>query len=383
MRESDMANSTLAKPLRVLHVGARPDIGRGYGGVDVAAWPLIAAQVAMGADVTVLVLGDQEPRAQEESDRIGVTLETVPAQRFEMLSREGAAAIKRIRPDVVHIHAVFIPAHAQLARILNRQGVPYVVSPHGGLNLWRGKVKKAVYGTLVEKPFFRRADTILVLTKRELQVVDGWLGPRGRSPQFLEVPNSLPPLPPGVRLWALPDRPRLVYLGRYDVIQKGLDRLVEIARLLPEVEVHAYGAASHTERRGFEALVRQGLPPNMAFHDTVRGEAKTEVFTAASIYVQPARHDGFPMSVVEAMRLGVPVAVADGANIAESVVRRDFGLALPDDPAGAAADLRAALAAPERLRRWSAAGRQWVVEELSPEFVAERTIRTYEIALGR
>ena len=369
------------KPLRVLHIGARPDFGRGTG-IDVAAWPLLAAQVAEGADVTLLVLGDLEQAAYAEAARVGVTLAVVPPKRFETLSRQGLAALRRIQPDVVHLHSVFIPAHAQLARVLRHLRIPYVLSPHAGLNLWRGRLKKAAYGAVVEKPYFRRAAAIFVLTKRERQVVSSWLGTRGRSPQYLELPNSILPLSSHTPLWTRPACSRLVYLGRFDVLKKGLDRLVEIARLMPDVEVMAYGAASASERPGYEKLCRQGLPDNMRFLDPVYGDEKIAVFNSATIYVQPSRDDGFPMSIVEAMRLGVPVAVTRGCDIAEVIVEKDLGMLLPDDPVHAAADLASVLEHPGRLYHGSWAGQEWVIDALSPKRAAQRTIIAYDRALA-
>jgi glycosyltransferase involved in cell wall biosynthesis len=376
------ANMTwrLARPLRVLHVGLRPDTGYG-GGVDVASWPLLTAQVAEGVDVTLLVLGELDQTSRAEAARVGVSVTTVNSQRLETLSRDGRATIRYIRPDVVHFHSVFIPAHAQLAKALGRLDIPYFLSPHAGLNLWRGRMKKAIYGSLIEKPYFRRAATIFVLTKRERQVVERWLGPRGRSPQYLELPNSMPALSPGTDLWIPGESHRLVYLGRFDVMKKGLDRLVEIARLLPGVEVNAYGAAYQTERPGFERLCRQGLPANMCFLEPVHGAAKMTALTSATIYVQASRDDGFPMSIVEAMRLGVPVAVTKGCDIAETIGEQDLGMLLSDDPSSAAAELMAAMQDSSRLAHWSRAGREWTINALSPKRTAQRTIRAYEAAL--
>ena len=371
------------KPLRVVHVGLWPDTGRGTG-VDVASWPLVAAQVAEGADVTLLVLGELDQACQAEADRVGVSLTTARSQRLETLSSEGRATIRRIRPDVVHFHSVFIPAHAQLAKALRRLDIPYFLSPHAGLNLGRGRLKKTIYGSLVEKPYFRGATTIFVLTKREQQVEERWLGHRGRSAQYLELPNSIPALSPETDLWIPGKRQTLVYLGRFDVMIKGLDRLVEIARLLPDVEVNAYGTVSRTERRGFERLCRQGLPTNMRFLNPVSGEAKRTAFTSATIYVQTSRDDGFPMSVVEAMRLAVPVAVTrNGCDIAETIGKEDLGLLLSDDPSSAAAELMSAMQDSSRLDHWSRVGRKWTIDALSPKRAAQRTIRAYEAALSQ
>jgi len=369
------------QPLQVLHIGPRPDYGRG-GGVDAAAWPLLTAQVAEGTDVALLVLGDLDEAARAEAARIGVAITAAPEGRLETLSADGARAIKRLRPDIIHLHSVFIPAHAQIARIVRSSGIPYIVTPHGGLNLWRGRLKKALYGAMVEKPYFRGAQTILVLTERERQVVQEWLGGRNSPPPCLEVPNSIRPLSPETQLWTLPDRPQLVYLGRFDVVKKGLDRLVEIAKLMPDVEVHAYGSAARSELAQFRQLCRRGLPANMSFRAPVYGDEKTAAYTSATIYVQPSRDEGFGMSVAEAMRLAVPVAVSGGCDLAATVARDGLGMLLPDDPVHAARDLASALADPARLRQWSQAGREWTIQALSPKVVAQRTIAVYEELLS-
>jgi glycosyltransferase involved in cell wall biosynthesis len=369
-------------PLRVLHVGPHPDTGYG-GGVDVASWPLLVAQVAQGADVALLVLGEVDQAGRAEAARAGVSLTTVRSQRLETLSSEGRATFKRLQPDLVHFHSVFIPAHSQLARVMRHLDIPYFLSPHGGLNLWRGRTKKAIYGSLAEKHYFRGAATIFVLTKREQQVIEGWLGLRGRSLQYLELPNPIPALSAGTDLWVPGNHQTLVYLGRFDVIKKGLDRLVEIARLLPDVQVNAYGGAFRTERPGFERLCRQGLPGNMHFLEPVYKEAKREAFGSATIYVQASRDEGFGMSIVEAMRLGVPVAVTKGCDIAETIGAEDLGLVLSDDPSSAAAQLMSAMQDPSRLDHWSRAGRKWTLDALSPEHAAQQTIRAYEAALSR
>ena len=369
----------LNRPLRVLHVGLRPDIGRGSG-VDVAAWPLLTAQAAEGVDVSLLVQGRLDEAAYVEAGRVGVTLAIIPSQRLETLSREGISAIGNIRPDVVHFHSVFFPAHAQLAKTLRDLEIPYFVSPHGGLNLWRGRLKKAIYGAIVEKPYFRRADTIFTLTGREEQLVRSWLGDRGKSPRYIELPNSIPGLSPGVTLWAPPTHPRLITVGRFDVLKKGLDRLVEIARLMPNVHVCAYGVPSRKGQPELEKLYRRGLPENMNFLGPVYGDEKIAAFTSATIYVQLSRDEGFGMAIVEAMRLAVPVAITRGCDISDTVIEKNLGIVLPDDPACAAVELMSAMQDARQLEHWSRAGMQWTIEALAPKYVARRTVSAYTTA---
>ena len=367
-------------PLRILHVGPRPDYGRGSG-VDVAAWPLLKAQRAAGAVVGLLTLGEPDPDSAAEAasaDIELVTLQVAREGRNATMSGDAFAIVDPgWRPDIVHFHSVFMPVHSQLARKLRSRGIPYVVTPHGGLNLWRSKLKKAAYGPLVEKPYLRNAKAIFPLSKREENVTRSWIGARGRGPHFIEIHNSITPAPFGGPQWALPARPRLVFLGRFDIVKKGIDRLVEIARNLPEAEVCAYGHAIGSELPDFEKLRDSGLPGNFLFHSPVYGDAKSEALVSASMYVQPSRDDAFPMSVVEAMRLGVPVALTRGCAVSDHIEATDLGLIIPDDPAEAAAVLSAALHDEGKLCQWSAAGQKWTVEDLSPDSIADKFFAAY------
>lgn len=180
--------------MRVLHIGPEPDYGQG-GGIDVATWPLLTAQVEAGIEVNLLTEHEVSSAAHSEAARVGVDFAAIPLQRLETLSSETFKFVRRTNPDVVHFHSVFIPAHAQLARKLRSSGIPYVLSPHGGLNLWKGRLKKLMYGALVEKPYFRGAKAIFTLTEREEQLISSWLGEERRLATFscpIPFPHYLP-----------------------------------------------------------------------------------------------------------------------------------------------------------------------------------------------
>lgn len=391
MRGSEVIAMPDAENLRVLHVGPRPDVGDVVNGVDVAVWPLITAQAAAGAQVTLLVGGSVEERVHEIAAANHVGLVVVPTGLRHFAFRHVSAMLEAVRPDVVHLHSVFVPAHAALAAQLRRHRIPYVVSPHGGLNLWRGRFKKTVYGTVVEKPYLRRADTIFVLTSREQSVLESWL--ECESSRYVELPNALPLAhrtgPSDSQTswsdasWRPLRHPKLVYLGRFDVCKKGLDRLVGVARLLPGVEVRAHGLASQSERSGFQALVGKGLPENLRFLQPVYGDEKTAVLLSASLYVQMSRDEGFGMSIVEAMQLGVPVAVTRGCALSDCLAAEDLALILPDDPAQAAADIETTIIDAARLSKLSRSGREWTIRTLAPVAIAQRTLKAYRAAADR
>jgi len=364
--------------MRILHVGPRPDVGEGSG-VDVASWPLISAQVDRGAQVAVLAMGKGDPRSHAEAARCGVRLQVADPRRLLPGARGVATLLDGLRPDVVHLHSVFLPAHALLAGGCRARGIAYVVTPHGGLNLFRGRRKKEAYGALVEKPYLRRAACVFALTERERDLLDRWLG--GRLGRCVVLPNPLPSAPAAAP-WAPPAQAALIYVGRYDVQKKGLDRFVDLAARLPEVSVHAFGSATGSERAAFSALVRRGLPGNLTLNAPVYGTRKRAVVAAASLYVHLARNEGFGMSIVEAMQLGVPVAVAEECDLAEQIKAQDLGLVLPPSTEQAADVIRRALADRSQLAHWSRRGQKWVRQELDADRLAGVTLAAYDSVLA-
>ena len=237
---------------------------------------------------------------------------------FERGSVERALRAKP--PDIVHFHSVFVPHQAVLARALRARGIPYVVTPHGGLSphvLARGRFKKWWYAALVERRRFEKAAAVTALTPGEVREV------RAFAPRYVGaipvVPNPvdtrlLESMSPQVR----GDRPVVTFLGRFDVLHKGIDRLYRIAELVPEADFHLYGTG-HEPTQAWLAELDRRRPANLERRSPVFDEAKVAVLLASSVYIQMSRWEGFPVSVAEAMAVGVPVAVSEDLHFASII----------------------------------------------------------------
>ncbi len=177
--------------------------------------------------------------------------------------------------------------------------------------------------------------------------------------------------------WALPDGdPVALYLGRYDVYQKGIDRLTELFRLLPEVHLRVVGEAAPSDEAAMETIIANA-PSNVSFEPPVRGTAKADLLRSATLYVQLSRFEGFPVSVAEALTIGTPTAVVRTLGIAATLRDADIGLCLDADLHRAASQIRDALAGPERLRGWSRASRSFAAEHFALDAVANRYLDLY------
>src|SRR5207247_3904807 len=147
-------------------------------------------------------------------------------------------------------------------------------------------------------------------------------------------------IPNGVEL--PPDRAanrgdELLFLGRINW-KKGLDRLIEAMRLLPEARLTIAG--------NDEENYRAALPPveNVRFAGPVSGAAKDELLRGAAALVLPSYSENFGNVVLEAMAVGTPVVVTPEVGLAEEVARSGAGVVAPGDPPALAAALRALLA---------------------------------------
>ena len=330
-------------------------------GIPPAIDRLADAQRAVGADVEVFGRGG-------------------PGAAVALRERLAAGP----RPDAAHFHSVFRPLHALVARRLVELGVPYVVSPHSGYapeSLARRQLLKRPYTQLVERGFVAAAGAASCLTDAERDDL------RRFSPGFrglaVVVPNVLAgagPAPP----WRPPEgRPQVVTLCRYDVRQKGLDRLAGLARRCPEVDFVVHGEQDKNE--GFLTdRLRRLAPPNFFLRPPVFGAVKAEILAGSTMFALLSRWEGLSMSLVEALAAGVPCAVSAYVGGTLPALRAGAGLVLDDDPPAAADQLRSVLADPARLAALSRAGMAYAAGAFRPDDIARRTLACYRsLAPGR
>jgi glycosyltransferase involved in cell wall biosynthesis len=285
------------------------------------------------------------------------------------LSAAVTAAVKArgMRADVVHLHSIFRPAHCVVARLLRGFQIPYVVSPHSALSpeaLTRDALRKRLFLDRFDRAMLRSAAVVLCLTAREERDVLA-VCPYA---QTAVVPN--PYVARTSPLWAgsTGARPTVVTLARYDVYQKALDYISSLARALPEADFHVHGARDHNEVELVGAVARNA-PRNFSLQPPVVGAAKERALTSASLYVQASRWEGLSISLIEALAVGVPVAVSPQVAETVPVQALQMGLVLSADPWLAAQSARSLIRDPDRQAAMSAAGREWVRRSLAPERV--------------
>ncbi len=362
--------------MKIWHVGASASPKR-VSGLNMSAWVMAREQAKLGHQVTFVVHSPPDQAGEQAAKAGGFELLHLPnTWRYD--PQAVAQRLRQNPPDVAHMHSVFQMRQAMLARQFRQHNVPYVIKPAGGLLpevLKRGYWQKLFYSWVLERPRFHNAAAIAVVTPGEERPVRAFVPSYGGIVRWMPNPVDIESLQ-GQR-WQGPEAKRVVYLGRFDVLHKGIDLLVAIARFAPEVEFHLYGTEDAKTKAWLDEL-KQDLPANVQFHRPVYGPDKFRVLAEASLYIQPARWEVFGISIAEAMYLGTPCAVAETINFAELFEQHDLGLVLPPDADAAAARLTSLLNDSEQLQHWSQQGQLFAETHFHPQSVAKNYSRLYQ-----
>ena len=364
--------------MKIWHLGSSPS-PKSVDGVNTTVWLVSQEQAKLGHSVTLLVDTPPDNDSLLLADKTGIKLKYIQANTWRYEPKKLQSLLSSDSPDIVHIHSVFPSKQATLGKTLVKRHIPYVITPnaiHPRL-LRRGWLKKKIYSWLIEKPRFHDAAAIIAVTPREAADIKAFVPNYSGLVRWIPNPINLADLRDRNWVGKL-DVKRIVYLGRFDILHKGIDILIEIARFLPsDVEIHLYGTQDANTKDWMEQLIRN-LPPNLFFHSPVFGAEKAQILSNTSLYIQTSRWEVFGISVAEAMYSGVPCAIAATLNLADLFREHNLGLILSLQPEESAKQLTEVLSQPTQLQFWSRQSKEYARQHFEPLTVAQKYLALYE-----
>jgi len=271
--------------------------------------------------------------------------------------------------------------------------VPYVVSPHGMLNLWAtqfGAYKKLSYWYAVERHTIRGAAWIHFVTEEEKRQAQAWVGDKKSKviPIGLDI-HEFSVLPPGGGFRdshnISRDVPLLAFLGRIHPI-KGLDVLLRaMIRVKAEVPDVILAIAGPDEDgygdRLREIADRLGLQGHVRWVGIMDGRAKHAFLVDADLFVLPSFSENFGLAAVEAMAVGSPIVIGRGVNIAPQVEAYGAGWVVPTEAEALSSAIIAGLRDRDARQAAGKAGRRLVAEWCDGETMAREMLKGYEECL--
>lgn len=273
--------------------------------------------------------------------------------------------------DVVHIHAARDLVTLPAAAVARARGVRYVLQTHGMIDP-SGHLLAKPLDALLTRPLLRDAHTVFHLTPVERE---GLLAVGGPALNLVELPNGVPPAEPGT-----PTGTEVLYLARLAPRKRPVHFVkaaAELGREFPEATFRIVGPDEGEGAAVRTAIEDSGLGERIAWEGALPPDQTLERLRRASIYVLPAIAEPYPMSVLEAMSVGLPVVVTSSCGLSGMVAANGAGIVV-DESLGALIDgIRALLAHPEAAADAGRRGRALVRTELAMPAIAERLVEVY------
>lgn len=378
-RESRAASAT-GTGRRVVFIISRSD---DIGGAQIHVRDLSTALRKRGVDAIVLagrdgVLADQL-RQRGVPFRSVRNLQRVsgPLQALRGVL-EVRGILRELRPDLVSTHSTMAGV---IGRVAARSlGIPVLFTAHG-------------WGFTGDRPWWHRAPQWLAewllapLAARVITVCDSDFEAAARTrltsrARLLSIPNAMPELDQPLQADPASSPPRIIMVARMSA-QKDHATLLHALARLTDLEWRLELIGDGPLRKEVESTAaRLGIHGRIDFagfrSDVAERLAGSQVFVLAS------KWEGFPRSILEAMRAGLPVIASDVGGVRESVRDGETGFVVQSGDAAALGDrLRALIEDPALRARMGAAGRDLYERRYSLDRLVAQTTAAYDTVLAR
>jgi glycosyltransferase involved in cell wall biosynthesis len=262
------------------------------------------------------------------------------------------------RPSIAVFHGVFHPAYVRLGKILHSSGVPYVIVPRGSFMkdaLKRKFLKKWLGMHLYFNGFYKHCSAFHFLSEEEAKNSINWGRPyfivnngidQVRRP-FLSKPGSKSHLTFG-------------YIGRIDLYHKGLDLLIKACfSCRDSIRKHKarfmiYGNDHHGDKARLIALINHySLGDFIEVKDPVVDNAKHLAFRTFDVFLHTSRHEGQPITVLEAWAHGLPCLLTPGTNLMFHLLKHNVGWLCQENPSSISMEIIKIINSKNKLKKFS------------------------------
>ncbi len=301
----------------------------------------------------------------------------------ERLSAPVGFALRKIRknrPDIIHTHTPFSVGWEAVISA-KRLGIPLVGTHHTFFDHYLKYVfldfdwaKKFSWKATVG--YYNRCDMVVSPTH---SLADG-LRENGLKKNIEIVVNSL-----DVEKFS-PDKNKkrgtknLVYMGRIGY-EKSIDDVIKataiIKQKIPDIRLEIIGDGP--EKENLRKLAEElGLSKNVSFSGFLHGQELVRALQKADVFLLGSKSENMPLSVLEAMAVGLPIVAVSSLGLLEIVAGGENGFLIsPDNPKEMAEKTILLLNDQEKLKKFSEKSREMSLL-YSDESSAKKLLVIYE-----
>lgn len=364
--------------MRIVHVVTLASQDGAYGGPLRVAVNQVGELRRRGHDVVLAAGWRGRSPAPREVDGVPVRLfpvrQLVPGAGFSGLFSPGLVTFLRERSavtDVVHVHAGRDLVTSTAMAVARHGRVPYVVQTHGMVGVDQRSRARAMDALLVRR-LLGSAARQLVLTAAEARDLPLVMRRPGRVQRLMNgVPLPLDPAAGGTQV---------LFCARLHTRKRPV-AFVEMAGLLRDRGVradHRIVGPDEGELSAVRNRVRDlGLAAQVQYEGALPYEHVLDRMRAAAVYVLPSVDEPFPMSLLEALSLGVPCVCTDSCGISDLLREHRAAIVTDGSPAAMAVAVEGLLADAPAREALGARGRRAVERVFSLGAVVDALEQVY------
>ena len=299
-------------------------------------------------------------------------------------------ALKKFKPDIIHSHTPFF---AGWGAVFGKKmcGIPLVGTHHTFYDDYLKHVKLDYpwgrkFSWKYTIVYYNRADVVTTPSRILGAVLQnhGLIRPLEIMPNPVNVEFFIP-VSGDQEKKRLKERfgigkRSIVYMGRISY-EKDIDQVMKAfslaAQKLPDMTFMVVGDGP--ERKRLEALAEElGVSGKTIFAGMLHREDLRSALQANDVFVTASRSENMPVSVIEAMACGLPIASVRAKGIPEIVRDGENGLLVePDRPEKLAAAIEMLFSSPVELRKKSVMSRK-LAKRYSQKKITEAMVGLYE-----
>lgn len=289
---------------------------------------------------------------------------------------EIAKRVKEFQPDIISIHSAKAGILARLACAATKR--PCVFTAHGW-SFTNGVAKlSSLFFRLLEKSLAPLSKCIITVCEsdRELALNNGI----GQPQKITTIHNGMPWLPTPQKNsegGGLEGDTKLVMVARFER-QKDQRTLLEAVALLKGLNWNLDFVGDGPLQNEMQEL-SETLGISDRVHFLGRRQDVPQLLAKADIFALITNWEGFPRSIIEAMRACLPAIATDVAGVSESVKHGETGYLIPPKDIEACAEyLRILIESAKHRRELGTKGRKYFEQHFTFDAMAVSTLALYQ-----
>ena len=308
--------------MKIAQVITRMDI---LGGAQVHVRDLSNQLVSLGCEVSI-VTGP----GMYAHHKLDVPCYQIPSLRREIRPFEDVRAIYEVRKILKEIRPDIVATHSSKAGLIGRIAawslrIPTVFTAHGWAFTEGVVTKKRMFYIAIEKMIGKITDQVITVSHYDRQLaISNRVLPKHK---IKTVHNGVLPIKQTEQLNQNKSPVNILMVARFDVPKRQLN-LIRACEKLGDIPWHLSFVGDGTKLEEAQRYVgKRNLHDRVLFYG---GMDFIEIpLSKSNVFVLLSDYEGLPLSILEAMQVGLPIIATDVGGVKEAVIDSDNGFLIP------------------------------------------------------